>query len=249
MVQKSNRENIMITGGECVGCRSCEQVCPTGCIVFKPDEEGFLYPKVEEEQCIRCGKCLRHCPVLFRREEERQPEMYGVRNKNAEHCSRSASAGVADMAAREMIAAEGSVFGCAYTDEWKAEHREIKAEKDLWKIQSSKYVQSDIGRCYETAKARLKEGKKVLFTGTPCQIAGLYAFLGAEKENANLITIDLICHGVPSPLLWKKYLDYREQKMGGRVTECNFRYKGKKGWGTNLRIRTERKDSVRPLSF
>ena len=75
MVQKSNRENIMITGGECVGCRSCEQVCPTGCIVFKPDEEGFLYPKVEEEQCIRCGKCLRHCPVLFRREEERQPEM------------------------------------------------------------------------------------------------------------------------------------------------------------------------------
>ena len=110
MVQKSNRENIMITGGECVGCRSCEQVCPTGCIVFKPDEEGFLYPKVEEEQCIRCGKCLRHCPVLFRREEERQPEMYGVRNKNAEHCSRSASAGVADMAAREMIAAEGSVF-------------------------------------------------------------------------------------------------------------------------------------------
>ena len=148
-----------------------------------------------------------------------------------------------------MIAAEGSVFGCAYTDEWKAEHREIKAEKDLWKIQSSKYVQSDIGRCYETAKARLKEGKKVLFTGTPCQIAGLYAFLGAEKENANLITIDLICHGVPSPLLWKKYLDYREQKMGGRVTECNFRYKGKKGWGTNLRIRTERKDSVRPLSL
>ena len=107
--------------------------------------------------------------------------MYGVRNKNAEHCSRSASAGVADMAAREMIAAEGSVFGCAYTDEWKAEHREIKAEKDLWKIQSSKYVQSDIGRCYETAKARLKEGKKVLFTGTPCQIAGLYAFLGAEN--------------------------------------------------------------------
>lgn len=89
----------------------------------------------------------------------------------------------------------------------------------------------------------------MLFTGTPCQIAGLYAFLGAEKENANLITIDLICHGVPSPLLWKKYLDYREQKMGGRVTECNFRYKGKKGWGTNLRIRTERKDSVRPLSL
>ncbi len=164
MVQKSNRENIMITGGECVGCRSCEQVCPTGCIVFKPDEEGFLYPKVEEEQCIRCGKCLRHCPVLFRREEERQPEMYGVRNKNAEHCSRSASAGVADMAAREMIAAEGSVFGCAYTDEWKAEHREIKAEKDLWKIQSSKYVQSDIGRCYETAKARLeKRGKSAVY--------------------------------------------------------------------------------------
>ena len=249
MVQKSNRENIMITGGECVGCRSCEQVCPTGCIVFKPDEEGFLYPKVEEEQCIRCGKCLRHCPVLFRREEERQPEMYGVRNKNAEHCSRSASAGVADMAAREMIAAEGSVFGCAYTDEWKAEHREIKAEKDLWKIQSSKYVQSDIGRCYETAKARLKEGKKVLFTGTPCQIAGLYAYLGAEKENENLITIDLICHGVPSPLLWEKYLNYQQQKMGGRVTECNFRDKGKKGWGTNLRIRTEKKDSVRPLSL
>ncbi len=131
-----------------------------GALDPKPDEEGFLYPKVEEEQCIRCGKCLRHCPVLFRREEERQPEMYGVRNKNAEHCSRSASAGVADMAAREMIAAEGSVFGCAYTDEWKAEHREIKAEKDLWKIQSSKYVQSDIGRCYETAKARLKEGEK-----------------------------------------------------------------------------------------
>ena len=86
--------------------------------------------------------------------------MYGVQNKNAEHCSRSASAGVADMAAREMIAAEGSVFGCAYTDEWKAEHREIQAEEDLWKIQSSKYVQSDIGRCYETAKARLKEGEK-----------------------------------------------------------------------------------------
>lgn len=182
MVQKSNRENIMITGGECVGCRSCEQVCPTGCIVFKPDEEGFLYPKVEEEQCIRCGKCLRHCPVLFRREEERQPEMYGVRNKNAEHCSRSASAGVADMAAREMIAAEGSVFGCAYTDEWKAEHREIKAEKDLWKIQSSKYVQSDIGRCYETTKARLKEGKRCCLQELPVRSQVFTPFLVQKRR-------------------------------------------------------------------
>ena len=118
-MQKSSQKNISITGKKCVGCRSCEQVCPTGCIVFEPDEEGFLYSKVEEEQCIRCGKCLRHCPVLLRREEERQPEMYGVRNKNAEHCSRSASAGVADMAAREIIREGGSVFGCAYTDEWK----------------------------------------------------------------------------------------------------------------------------------
>ena len=103
MVQKSNRENIMITGGECVGCRSCEQVCPTGCIVFKPDEEGFLYPKVEEEQCIRCGKCLRHCPVLFRREEERQPEMYGDGHRDV---------GDAEVGGERLGVCGGGRYGC-----------------------------------------------------------------------------------------------------------------------------------------
>ena len=118
---------------------------------------------------------------------------------------RSASGGASDLAAQYILAENGVVFGCAYEEKLKVGHIEVAKEKDLCQIQSSKYVQSNLKNCYTIVKERLDEGKKVLFTGTPCQIAGLYAFIG-EGNKENLYTLDLICHGVPSPLFFEKYL-------------------------------------------
>jgi len=241
-------KNIDQIGNACVGCRSCEQICPVKCIRLESDKEGFLYPRIDEKKCIHCGKCLVHCPVAIESKKGQPLSIYGVKSKKKERLMRSASGGVSDLVAQYVLEKNGSAFGCAYDETLKVQHIEITDPKKLWKIQSSKYVQSDLKDCYSVIKKRLNEGRTVLFTGTPCQVAGLYAFLG-DCDRTNLYTLDLICHGVPSPLFFEKYLKYQEEQLGEKIESYNFRSKEKWGWGTQYEIKTPNRRKQKKLSL
>lgn len=231
-------------GKDCVGCRSCEQSCPKKCITIKENNEGFLYPVVQEESCVQCGLCLKKCPVSKPYENLRETlATYALREKDKTALFDSASGGASDVLTEAVLRRGGYVYGAAYDDTLSVKHIEASDESGRKKIQSSKYVQSDLKDCFTKAKHRLEEGKIVLFTGTPCQIAGLYAFLGKEYEN--LYTLDLICHGVPSPKFFKKYLAWQGERMGGKVIYFNFRSKEKRGWGTQYLLKTKTKIKIK----
>ena len=229
-------------GKDCVGCRSCELTCPNKCITIEENEEGFLYPVVYEKDCVQCGMCLRKCPIGKPYDNERELlGTYALREKNKEFLFGSASGGASDVAVEAILGCGGYVYGAAYDENFVVQHIEVADAEGRKRIQSSKYVQSDLKDSYVRAKKRLEDGNCVLFTGTPCQIAGLYAFLGKEYES--LYTLDLICHGVPSPKFFKKYLAWYGKEIGGKVIYYNFRSKEKHGWGTQylLKIMTKAK--------
>ena len=243
-------ENIARIKERCVGCKSCEQSCPKHCISMVENNEGFWYPSVDEKSCIECKLCLKRCPVENTDFHRNTPKkVWAWRNKNDADIMRSASGGAADSAAKAVLQMGGVVYGAAYDEQLAVSHIEVTADAERKKLQSSKYVQSDPKDGYAKAKQRLAEGKKVLFTGTPCQIAGLYAFLGGNPEN--LYTVDLICHGVPSPKFFKKYLEYQNKQTAGRVIYFNFRSKDKRGWGTQylLKTKTKTKTKTKALSL
>lgn len=223
-------ENISRIKEKCVGCKSCEQSCPKHCISMVENKEGFWYPSVDEKSCIECKVCLKKCPVENTEFHRNEPhKVWAWRNKNDVDIMRSASGGAADSAAKTILQMGGVVYGAAYDEQLAVSHIEVTDEAEREKLQSSKYVQSDPKDSYTKVNQRLSEGKTVLFTGTPCQIAGLYAFLGGNPEN--LYTVDLICHGVPSPKFFKKYLEYQNKQTAGRVIYFNFRSKDKKETG------------------
>ena len=233
-------ENILRIKEKCVGCKSCEQSCPRHCISMEDNKEGFWYPIVDEKNCVECGKCLKTCPAENIEQHRNMPQtVWAWRNKNDADIMKSASGGAADSAAKAVLQMGGVVYGAAYDEQLVVSHIEIESNAEREKIQSSKYVQSDPNDSYSKVKQRLAEGKKVLYTGTPCQIAGLYAFLGGDKPN--LYTVDLICHGVPSPKFLKKYIEYQNKQTDGRVIYFNFRSKDKRGWGTQYLLKTKTK--------
>ena len=241
-------ENISKFKSQCVGCRSCEQSCPKHCILFRENEEGFLYPSVDEEKCIECKKCISVCPMENKEIHCNVPlGVWAWRNKNDVDIMRSASGGAADSAARTILQNGGVVYGAAYDKNLVVRHIEVMNDWEREKIQSSKYVQSDLNDCYSKVKFQLTKGKKVLFTGTPCQVAGLYSFLGGDKPN--LYTVDLICHGVPSPKFFRKYLEYQNRQMKGNVIYYNFRSKEMRGWGTQYLLKTKTKTKTKTLSL
>ena len=241
-------ENISRVRERCVGCKSCEQSCPKHCISMEENKEGFWYPAVDTSKCIGCEKCLKVCPVENIEVHRNAPEkVWAWRNKNDIDIMRSASGGAADSAAKTILQTGGVVYGAAYDENLVVSHIEITTDSDREKIQSSKYVQSDLKDNYSRARRQLSEGQTVFFTGTPCQIAGLYAFLGGDQEN--LYTVDLICHGVPSPKFFKKYLEYQSKQIEGKVIYFNFRSKDKRGWGTQYLLKTEKKTETKPLSL
>ena len=177
-------KNISIIQEKCVGCKSCEQSCPIKCISMVENTEGFWYPKVDENKCIQCGKCLKQCPVENLGMHRNTPKsVWAWRNKNDIDIMKSASGGVADSVAKAVLERGGFVYGAAYDQQLVVNHIEIKEDREREKIQSSKYVQSDPKDTYSKVKQRLSEGKMVLYTGTPCLIAGLYAYLGGDKDN------------------------------------------------------------------
>ena len=189
----------------CCGCNACLQRCPKSCIMVQEDEEGFLYPVVDKEVCVDCGLCEKVCPVLNQREERKPLEVYAAFNKNEEIRMQSSSGGVFTALAEQIIQEGGVVFGARFNEDWEVIHDYTETAVGLSAFRGSKYVQSRIGDTFNQAEQFLKQGRSVLFSGTPCQIAGLKLFL--RKEYENLLTVDFICHGVPSPGVWRKYLE------------------------------------------
>lgn len=229
----------VVKKNDCCGCGSCVQKCPKQAISMVENEEGFLYPQINKEKCINCGLCSRVCPQLknLKMVDKEYPKTYAMRNRNNEDLSKSSSGGIFSVIADYVFENGGVVFGAAYDDELNVNHIKAENQQKLEALRSSKYVQSNIGETYKEAEKLLKEGRIVLFTGTPCQIAGLNSYL--IKEYKNLITCDLVCHGVPSQKLFHTYIEYLSRKFNSRVVKYNFRSKDKNGWGLFTKVETE----------
>lgn len=228
-----------IKKNQCCGCSACVQKCPKNAISLKEDEEGFFYPIVNKEKCINCGLCKKVCPFINYEVEQKEnyPKAYAVKNKINKDILNSSSGGVFIAIAKYIIKENGVVFGAAYDENNNVNHISVEREEDLFKLQGSKYVQSNILNTFKDAKESLDKGKKVLFSGTPCQIRGLKNFL--LKDYDNLITCDLVCHGVPSQKLFKTYLKSLEEKYQKKIKKYDFRNKDKKGWGLTAKVTFE----------
>lgn len=188
---------------DCNGCHACMAVCPKKCITMKADEEGFLYPVVDEKNCVKCGLCLKVCCSASAKDKG-APLCFAVYAKDSDLRERSSSGGVFSVIADYVLDKDGVVFGAALDENFKVRHIYIDNKKELQRIRGSKYVQSEIGNSYLQVKELLVSGRVVLFSGTPCQVGGLKSYLGCDYDN--LITCDFICHGVSSPMVFEKYL-------------------------------------------
>ena len=181
------------------------QRCPKKCISLLEDNEGFLYAKADASLCISCGLCEKVCPLLNPKEKIQPKEVLAVKSCNKEERLKSSSGGVFIALAREVIAKGGVVFGAVFDDCWEVHHVCAERIEDVYPMMGSKYVQSRIENTYKKAESFLKQGREVLFIGSPCQIAGLRSFL-RFKDYPKLLAVDFICHGVPSPGVWRQYL-------------------------------------------
>lgn len=190
---------------KCCGCEACVQICPKRCISFTPDDEGFFYPSVDEEKCVDCGMCEKVCPELDQDAPRQPKQTFAAKNPDEAERQISSSGGIFAMLARKVIKEGGVVFGARFDDTWDVIHSSTASLDGISPFMGSKYVQSRIGDSFLKVRQFLKDGRKVMFSGTPCQIAGLRKFL--QQEYDNLLTVDILCHGVPSPAVWRKYLD------------------------------------------
>ena len=234
---KNNIENIN-KYEKCCGCRCCEQICPVNAIAMKENKEGFLEPVVDEEKCISCGLCLKRCPQLQEKSnDELKIDSYAAQNKDKEELLKSSSGGLFSVFARYILNKQGVVYGATFKEDLSVEHTEINNIEDLDLLRGSKYVQSNTLDTFSKVKNNLENNKLVLYSGTPCQIAGLKQFL--QKDYKNLYLIDIVCHGVPSQKLFKKYKQSLEDKEKSKITKYSFRDKSKNGWGLNLKIEFE----------
>lgn len=208
---------------KCSGCSACYSVCPKNCISMIEDNEGFLYPKVDENLCVHCGLCEKVCPVINRvPEKETEQKAYLVQHEDDDIRKDSASGGAFTAIATWVLQQGGVVFGAAYDENFSVYHTYVERIEDLYRFRNSKYVQSNIGISFAQAKKFLDEGRWVCFSGTPCQIEGLSSFL--QKKYKKIVLVDVVCHGIPSPLVWKKYL---ELQCVNDIKPDNIRFRDK----------------------
>ena len=228
----------------CTGCLACVQACPKKVIRMGKDGEGFYVPQIEKSQCLHCNLCERTCPQLTPVAQHTCLAAYAARCLDDLLLSRSASGGLFAALARHTLSGGGVVFGARMDAEGIVQTVGIAREADLPPLQGSKYVQSYTGTAYREAAAALHAGKRVLFSGTPCQIAGLYGYLG--QDDPNLITMDIVCHGVPSQDLYTKYRAWLEKQKGRPLVGWDFRCKERDNWGMNEKLTfTGRKQYIR----
>lgn len=214
---------------QCTGCQACASICPKNCISMVTAGDGFRFPDISIENCVQCGKCEKVCPVLHTQIVSTNTLAFAIKNRNEKERKDSTSGGIFSLLAKFVLNQNGIVFGAAYSENFEVKHVAITDSNHLSLLQGAKYTQSIAGNAFEEAKKELETGRTVLFSGTPCQCAGLKSFLG--KAYDNLLTVDLICHGIPSPKVWQAYIDYRSQKEnnGVRPQRINMRSKSS-GW-------------------
>ena len=222
----------------CTGCFACKQICAKEAIRIKEDK-GFLYPEIDVSLCVDCGLCTKACPVLNKQIEADAPDhhestSYAIWNRNVDDRISSSSGGVFSALADKTLQEGGVVYGAAWDENMQLRHIGIDDSHKLDTLRRSKYVQSNTDGTFKDVKLQLKAGKKVLFCGTPCQVAGLKSFLG-YKENKSLITVGVVCHGVPSQKSFNSYLNEIEAKQKIKIFDCNFRSK-EYGWRTGLNL-------------
>jgi len=231
---------------DCCGCACCVNICPKQAIHMEEDECGYKYPVIDKTKCVNCGLCKKNCKY-----QKKDKEMYDCKKvyasvtEDSDLIRKSASGGIFANIARNFIKDNGVIYGCAMNyknDELIVEHIRINGENELIKLQGSKYVQSNIEQSYKSIQNDLKQNKKVLFSGTPCQIDAVREFF--KKDNIeNLYCIDIICHGVPNNKMFNEYIKLLEKKYKGKVVDFKFRDKTK-NWGLNGCAYIERKDEI-----
>lgn len=220
---------------KCCGCRACEQACPKDAIIMAKNHEGFLYPQLNEKLCVNCGICEKVCPVMQSPDKQKIRSIFAVQHKDNEILKKSSSGGAFRLLADHVIENGGCVAGCVWDENYNPVFSIAKTIPELLPMQGSKYLSSNTLNVYSEIEKELKNGKTVLFTGAPCQCAGLLKYL--RKPYENLITADFLCHGMPSQEIFDYYLDSIEKKHGisksnGRALHSySFRDKEKRGWG------------------
>lgn len=236
----------MIAETKCTGCGACCNICPVDAISMRPNDEGFLFPVIDESKCIHCGKCLKTCPVHEPQyNNEQEPSCYAIMASD-ELRKVSSSGGVFSLLADWMFEKGGVVCGAAYTDDCYGVKQVIaKTPEELQPLRGSKYVQSDTGMIYREMKDYLDKGTPVLFTGTPCQVAAVNRVFGGKYEH--LYTLDLVCHGVPSPLAYEKFIKEKEAEYGSKAVHTAFRDKTIKDWEVTSLIEFENGQSYRKV--
>ena len=231
--KKEEKENRGYLANQrlCTGCSACVNACPVKCIEMEENADGFHFPVImDKSACISCGTCREVCPVQRNiGEEAEEPKAYAAFSKDEDLRMRSSSGGIFSELAAEVLKLGGAVYGAAYNENFEINHLCVEKQEDLWKLRGAKYAESKLGDIFSKTEETLREGKKVLFTGTPCQIAGLKSFL--RKEYDNLLLVDFICHGVPSPMVWREYIKYRAKIDADDLMpiEINLREKSS-GW-------------------
>ena len=211
----------------CCGCSACYAACPKDAISMKPDDFGLRYPEVDPDKCIDCGICEKVCS--FRPVDDSElPDSFAVRHKDLSTVRESTSGAVFTALSDKVLEEGGTVYGAAYDESFRVVHKRAvdKAARD--EFRKSKYVQSDMGNVFRQVRTDLRKGRKVLFSGTPCQTAGLKSYIGPALSDG-LYLADIVCHGVPSPKVWEAYLDWMQEKEKGRILKANFRDKDY-GW-------------------
>ena len=232
--------NEIIHAGECSGCTACYAACSFGAISMSPDEKGFYKPNINAELCTHCDRCIRVCPQNTTRSDIKEiPTIYACRAKDENIQKESASGGFFYILACKVLNVGGIVYGAAFDESFTVNHEAAETISELQKQRGSKYVQSNLGDSFQNIDKLLKSGRRVVFSGTPCQISGLLSYLGGPREN--LVTVEVICHGTPSPKIWKEYLQARFGDDHIKDIKLRYKKRGDKRDYFPLRFQTEKR--------